>query len=738
MDDSAVVIFGQGELRPLRRELLIGGQLRHLPPRAFALLLHLARQRHRVVPKQELLDAVWGSTDVSDNVLARTVMVVRQALGDSAEAPRLLRTVHRVGYRLHAVDAAAASPSRPAATRPRLAWLPVRNDTGDPGLDWAIWGLPLLCARELMEDERFSVLANETVQHALATLGGSAADPQDEARLRALLGVEVLVQTRLARQGPALTLDYSLQGMANALGQLQEADVSLLSLRLVQALERALLPAPPWRHAGTQPADPLVRQALGRATAVSAQEHWDQAARLLRVVLDVCPDDLWVHIQYLRALANLVDPQALAVGEEVLRLAQARQDPRLIAAAHEACGRAILNLGGPEALVRSQRHLDAALALTPAFEEEDWVCRVYLGQAIGAEMQRDYPRAERFYRLAARANATTGNRLRETVILSNQAVLACHSGELLLARERGLAALALCTEHGLTANLVDVLGCLALTEAGLGLWDSALGRCEAAQAKVQALPRNEHDSAAWVALIAGWLTLEGQGPRDWHEAAMQCMGALDLAQPRVALTWSLAKGLQAELADQPAQADARWDAALAALSEAGHLELVHLLLRWRVGLWRHRGQPADLAAWQATAQALPAWAEDRALQAAWHHALAAQAMQDGRPDEALAQLQAGLALAPSGHTRHLLATDAAGLLLAQGRLTDARLCLQGLGCWLEQHPLGRWLVQRLDAAQAGPVPAPADPAWPPPRLPSWNPMIMVSSSIGQDFPPQAS
>ena len=100
MEDTAVVVWGQCELRPLQRELLIAGQPRHLPPRAFSLLLHLARQRHRVVPKQELLDAVWGSTDVSDNVLARTVMVVRQALGDSAEAPHLLRTVHRVGYRL--------------------------------------------------------------------------------------------------------------------------------------------------------------------------------------------------------------------------------------------------------------------------------------------------------------------------------------------------------------------------------------------------------------------------------------------------------------------------------------------------------------------------------------------------------------------------------------------------------------------------------------------------------------
>ena len=245
MDDTAVVIFGECELKPLQRELRISGQPRHLPPRAFALLLHLARQRHRVVPKQELLDAVWGSTDVSDNVLARTVMVVRQALGDSAQTPRRLRTVHRVGYRLQVDEGPSGTAPPTASARPRVAWLPTRNDTGETGFDGTVWGLPLLCSRELVQDDRLSILANETVQHALTTLGTPHPDAQDEARLRSLLGVDVLVRTRLRRDGPALTLDYTLEGHRSGQGQLQEADIGLLALRLVQALERTLFPSPP-------------------------------------------------------------------------------------------------------------------------------------------------------------------------------------------------------------------------------------------------------------------------------------------------------------------------------------------------------------------------------------------------------------------------------------------------------------------------------------------------------------
>ncbi len=53
----------------------------------------------RVVEKQELFEQVWKEKFVTDNALTRTVKEIRHALGDSAESPRYIETVHKRGYR---------------------------------------------------------------------------------------------------------------------------------------------------------------------------------------------------------------------------------------------------------------------------------------------------------------------------------------------------------------------------------------------------------------------------------------------------------------------------------------------------------------------------------------------------------------------------------------------------------------------------------------------------------------
>jgi TolB-like protein/DNA-binding winged helix-turn-helix (wHTH) protein len=71
-----------------------------LERKAFSVLMLLARQPGRVFTRDEILDTVWGHGHVTPGVLNRVVTLVRQALGDSAEKPRYLHTVHGVGYRL--------------------------------------------------------------------------------------------------------------------------------------------------------------------------------------------------------------------------------------------------------------------------------------------------------------------------------------------------------------------------------------------------------------------------------------------------------------------------------------------------------------------------------------------------------------------------------------------------------------------------------------------------------------
>src|SRR5262245_39929734 len=59
---SAVVkiVFGEHVLDPDRRELTRGSEAIAVGPQVFDLLVHLVRNRERVVTKDDLIDVVWG------------------------------------------------------------------------------------------------------------------------------------------------------------------------------------------------------------------------------------------------------------------------------------------------------------------------------------------------------------------------------------------------------------------------------------------------------------------------------------------------------------------------------------------------------------------------------------------------------------------------------------------------------------------------------------------------------
>src|SRR6266446_261489 len=70
-----------------------------LPPKTFAVLHYLVTHPDRLVSKDELLDAVWPETAVSDAVLRVAIGALRKVLGDTAQTPRFIATVSRGGYR---------------------------------------------------------------------------------------------------------------------------------------------------------------------------------------------------------------------------------------------------------------------------------------------------------------------------------------------------------------------------------------------------------------------------------------------------------------------------------------------------------------------------------------------------------------------------------------------------------------------------------------------------------------
>jgi pimeloyl-ACP methyl ester carboxylesterase len=117
-----IFVFSDCELDLDRFELRRAGRLRPVEPQVFDLLAVLIRERHRVVPKEELLDTVWGNRFVSESALTSRVKAARQAIGDDGRSQRLIRTAHGRGYQFTAsVDevapldpVASASPAPPA------------------------------------------------------------------------------------------------------------------------------------------------------------------------------------------------------------------------------------------------------------------------------------------------------------------------------------------------------------------------------------------------------------------------------------------------------------------------------------------------------------------------------------------------------------------------------------------------------------------------------------------------
>src|SRR5262249_55600382 len=70
-----------------------------LQPQVFDLLEYVIRNRERVVSKDDLLAAVWNGRIVSESTLSTRINAARNAIGDSGEEQRLLRTAHGKGIR---------------------------------------------------------------------------------------------------------------------------------------------------------------------------------------------------------------------------------------------------------------------------------------------------------------------------------------------------------------------------------------------------------------------------------------------------------------------------------------------------------------------------------------------------------------------------------------------------------------------------------------------------------------
>lgn len=128
--------FGEFELDMAKFELRSKGAVRAVEPQVFALLALLVENRERLVPRDEIIEKVWGGRIVSDAAVDSRIKSARKALGDDGRTQRFIKTIPRLGFRFVAdarataaqwhdsIDTGVAAPQADPLERPSIAVLP--------------------------------------------------------------------------------------------------------------------------------------------------------------------------------------------------------------------------------------------------------------------------------------------------------------------------------------------------------------------------------------------------------------------------------------------------------------------------------------------------------------------------------------------------------------------------------------------------------------------------------------
>lgn len=444
--------FGAFQLDPATRTLLRDGVATTLPPKALDLIVYLIERRDRAVGRDELIAAVWGRVDITDNALGQVVLQARRALDDGGDGgQRSIVTVPRFGYRwaapvntgAPAADAAGAGPlpppqasvapppPAPAATR-RWFWpvvaaalllalaaiglglrgarhpadaasaalvvLPVAVD-GPSGSAWVRLGVMDLVAQRLRASGQAVVPSDNIV--GLAARYTDSEGALDADALASAAGAGLVVDARARLVGERWQVVLKVRGR-DARGEGEDADVIVAARLAADRLALALGLQP----AGTDDADGVGRL-LQQARAAILSEQLDAArALLLEAGADLrAQPEVRFHLAEIDFRAGRLDEAQRALSEQ---LADGTADQPLLHAR-------ILNTLANIAYQRNQpgqveAYAEQALRWLADHGDAEETGRALLGRASARTALHRYEAALADYAQARVAFAAAGDR----------------------------------------------------------------------------------------------------------------------------------------------------------------------------------------------------------------------------------------------------------------------------------------------------------------------------------------
>jgi DNA-binding winged helix-turn-helix (wHTH) protein/tetratricopeptide (TPR) repeat protein len=118
--------LGALSVRPRLRQIVLGERAISLQPRVMQVLVALAQARDEIVSRDDLVDACWGGTAVSDDAINRCIQKLRRLALSEAGGAFIIETVFGVGYRLSCPGAAAGKAEPSSRSRRTPAAPPLR------------------------------------------------------------------------------------------------------------------------------------------------------------------------------------------------------------------------------------------------------------------------------------------------------------------------------------------------------------------------------------------------------------------------------------------------------------------------------------------------------------------------------------------------------------------------------------------------------------------------------------
>jgi len=428
--------FAEFEIDLGQQELRRSGEVVGIEPQVFDLLVYLVRNRDRIVTKDELIQAVWQGRIVSEAALSSRVSAARRAIGDNGDDQRLIRTLHKRGFRFvgtvddsgHSPPAAsegeraapsvveeatsdagtARAPALPLPDKPSIAVLPFENISGDPEQDYFADGLTEDIITGLSRQRWFFVIA----RNSSFAYKGEAVDVR---KVASELGVRYVLEGSVRKAADKVRVTGQLIDATNGIHLWAErydralADVFELqddiTNRVIGSVGPQILAAEVARIRRKPPQNidawDLVMQALPHMWRVSADEQ-RQAQELLQnaIALDAGYAHAhallgWTYVSMFnvdsrRPIREFTD-KSLAIGARAVELDD-----------QEPWGHLVLGLGHARRRRPGQAvaHLSKAIELNPNFA----LAHAGLGYALacGGEPERGLKSLELSERLSPR------------------------------------------------------------------------------------------------------------------------------------------------------------------------------------------------------------------------------------------------------------------------------------------------------------------------------------------------